>query len=155
MLPKDITQASYTPTQELEHGLQVIMETQSWIADLNSNGDRIRQQGRLGPDQVSTYAFAMLDEIHELAKKLGWKPWKTQPDITPEYLEDLADEFADILAFQGYLILGLNAMGITPEMLAYAYRNKSIINKDTLSGAKLRQDGDGNGVYRAITENAV
>lgn len=43
-------------------------------------------------EMVSTYAFALCDEVHELAKELQWKSWKPRrPVDNKQTLGELAD----------------------------------------------------------------
>ena len=54
--------------------------------------------------QVMLACFALQGEVFELAQELGWKDWKENPEMTDEQRKIIAEEFADILAFLGYLM---------------------------------------------------
>lgn len=76
--------------------------------------------------QIGYAAFVLNGEIHELADKVGFKIWKDTPELTDDQLADIADEFADIMAFLGQLmVMVCNRTGLTPADFAEAYRNKS------------------------------
>jgi|GEM_PF-3794302 len=77
-------------------------------------------------DAVRSYTLALMVELAEFIQELDWKPWKDKQINA----ERVADEFADILAFMGILIVYLDRMGIPPGMLARQYREKSKVNID-------------------------
>jgi NTP pyrophosphatase (non-canonical NTP hydrolase) len=81
--------------------------------------------------QVTTYFLAMMVEVGELVQELNWKPWKETFEPDPK---KVADEFADILAFLGLILVYLRAHGITPFDLADAYETKTRTNIDRFSG---------------------
>lgn len=112
--------ADFMGAQILAEGLSVIGDTQELVSGLVPGATNTP----LSQSQVSTYILALLQEVHEFGNELGWKPWKVN-DFDPE---KAADEFADILAFLGLFVHLLEKGGVTPEMLANAYRKKSINN---------------------------
>jgi hypothetical protein len=81
-------------------------------------------------DAIRSYSLALMIEIAEFVQTLDWKPWKTK-SVDPDRV---VDEFADILAFLGVILLQLEAMGITPGMLARGYTQKSIVNIERFLG---------------------
>jgi hypothetical protein len=83
-------------------------------------------------DALRTYILAMMIETAEFCQTLPWKPWKDGAIDK----ERTADEFADILAFMGVILVHLNRMGITPAMLGEAYRKKSVVNIQRFLGDK-------------------
>lgn len=75
------------------------------------------------PENVRWVFLALVDEAMELAKELGWKPWK------PGQVHDrakLLDEWADLFAFFGSATaVVMSAANVGPEELAAAYRAKT------------------------------
>lgn len=75
--------------------------------------------------QIVEAAYAMIEEVHELVKEVGWKSWKANPVITDELVKRITDEYADVLAFQGLLThLIMLRTGINAIELAEAYESK-------------------------------
>lgn len=112
--------ANYYGAQVLAEGLDVLCGTQEDVSGLVPGAT----DTPMTQDQVATYTLALLQEVHEFGNELGWKPWK-ENGFNPERA---ADEFADILAFLGLFIHLLDQSGVSPQMLADAYRKKSINN---------------------------
>lgn len=84
------------------------------------------------PADVATFSFAMVDEVTELAKELGWKPWKS---AQVHDRERILDEYADVVAFFGTLTnLVMRATGATAEDLAEAYARKTEVNRSRFRG---------------------
>ena len=93
-------------------------------------------------DAVRSYALALMIEVAEFTQELDWKPWKTKQLVDQERV---ADEFADILAFLGIILIYLDRMGISPSVLARAYNHKSKINIDRfISRHSATAPADGN-----------
>jgi hypothetical protein len=66
-------------------------------------------------------AWALTEELHELLRAVGWKPWKEAPPLDPA---EVMYENGDVLAFLGNIlryILALPGAGIRPHELADAY----------------------------------
>lgn len=82
-------------------------------------------------DAIRTYVLALFVELGEFLQELDWKPWKTKGAISAG---KVADEFADILAFLGVVLVQLEHLGISEDMLANAYREKSIVNVERFLG---------------------
>lgn len=81
-------------------------------------------------DAVRTYTLALMVEVAEWVQTLDYKPWKNsdlQSDLR-ESKERVADEFADILAFLGILVVYMEQFGINTEDIAAAYAAKSAEN---------------------------
>jgi NTP pyrophosphatase (non-canonical NTP hydrolase) len=81
-------------------------------------------------EAVTTYAYGLIEEIHETVREIGWKPWK---DPTPPNTGRVVEEFADVLAFLGILTINLaGACNLTPLELiwkvAEQYEKTSAVN---------------------------
>jgi NTP pyrophosphatase (non-canonical NTP hydrolase) len=83
------------------------------------------------PDQIRTYFLALNVELMELLQELSWKPWKNYKEPNQK---KVAEEFADILAFLGVIIIYLDRMGVPTEVLASAYARKSMVNIERMLG---------------------
>jgi dimeric dUTPase (all-alpha-NTP-PPase superfamily) len=119
----------YRVAEALTRGLAVLEEVQAMVS-LPVPG-AIPAPGELPTkDAVRTYTLAMIVEIAEWVQTLDYKPWKNH-DATSYITEEenvVAEEFADILAFLGVLVLYMHRFGITPAMIAQAYVQKSKVN---------------------------
>ncbi len=116
--------------QELVEGLSNALALMALNQKTISAGDPecIPAEGHLpSKDAVRSYTLALMVETAEFIQELDWKPWKDKAKVDTGRV---ADEFADILAFMGILILYLDRMGIPPGMLARQYRDKSKVNID-------------------------
>lgn len=116
--------------QELVDGLSNALALIALNQKTISTGDSecIPADGHLpSKGAVRSYALALMVETAEFIQELDWKPWKNGKKVDRNRV---ADEFADILAFLGILILYLDRMGIPPGMLANQYREKSKVNID-------------------------
>ena len=92
-------------------------------------------------DQIARTCFALSGEIFELAQKLGWKTWKAAPKLTQKAIDDIAEEYADILAWQGLLtLLVCERTGLTTDELEIAYWNKTEKNMQRFEGTS-EEDG--------------
>lgn len=78
------------------------------------------------PDVLRTYVLALMVEAGEFIQTLDWKPWRKNEGLGD--LEKTADEFADIVAFVGMIMLILNDMGLDSRELAKAYMRKEHVN---------------------------
>lgn len=74
----------------------------------------------LSKDMIRTYFLAMIVEMGELLQTLDWKPWKDKKVNVAETKE----EFADVIAFLGVILVYLSKMGVDPRDLAAAYIKK-------------------------------
>ena len=83
------------------------------------------------PDQLRTYFMALVVETSELLQELNWKPWKRDKAISSVRV---ADEFADILAFLGIILVYLQRLGISLDELTAAYESKTEVNIDRFLG---------------------
>jgi len=112
--------------ERLAEGLRVLADTQrdvgsvepAWVTDVN-------------PEYVRTTFLALIVELSELLQEFNWKPWKAPREVN---LDRMVDEFADVLAFLGYIIMWLGYMGADTGDLARGYRRKTAINYQRLSG---------------------
>lgn len=100
-------------------------------------------------ENIAIYSFAMIDEITELAKEIGWKPWKDRPVIDEAQSQKIIEEFADVTAF--YFLLANFVMIMTDSSiddLMGAYYYKSLKNILRLSGETSEPGYNGSGVDR-------
>lgn len=87
------------------------------------------------PEFVRTTFLALIKEVAELMDWFDWKPWKVGPvGYTEGGKLEAAEEFADVLAFLGYIVLFLDKRGIQPSALAAAYVRKTAVNHRRLGG---------------------
>lgn len=97
---------------------------------------RTRIEGRetgANKNAVRTVAFALIVEITELAQKVGWKPWKIDPEPSRE---DILDEFADVTAYFGTLAgIVMSRTGCSIQDLETAYMVKHARNWERFSGS--------------------
>lgn len=110
----------------LAEGLLALTNTQRGVSSLVENFE-----GTPTKEQIASTVLAMIVETSELGQELNWKPWKKVKDID---VARVTDEFADILAFLGLLMVHLQRMGIEPGHLAEAYRKKTKVNLSRLKG---------------------
>lgn len=114
-------------TDFLAEAIRILAETQAEVSDFVPGATNMP----ISPEQVRTYAFALISEVTELANAIGWKPWKQLGEILEpvEGRERVIDEMADILAFLGLLMYYLTeGFGITPAEIADKYHAKSMTN---------------------------
>jgi NTP pyrophosphatase (non-canonical NTP hydrolase) len=122
-----------TAVCDLALGLGVLVDTQSVV----SAGVPGAVTAEVTPDQVRTYAFALISEVVELCdakdgKGLGWKPWATPKPVDPQYV---AHEVADVLAFLGLILrYAMVSANLSVMDLAEAYRDKTGINVARIAG---------------------
>jgi dimeric dUTPase (all-alpha-NTP-PPase superfamily) len=128
---KSLIQSLYTQEPlDLALGLSFLANVQAVVS--KSVQDAIPEINELpSKDSIRTYVLAMIVELAEFVQTLDWKPWKNKRDI--DYARVL-DEFADVLAFQGILILYMNRMGLASMDIAEAYNRKSIVNMQRFLG---------------------
>lgn len=110
---------------DLEKGLQVLADVQWGIGKLVPGW----VEGE--PEFIRTTFLALTAEIYELLEHFNWRQWKDATEFDPVAA---ADEFADVLAFLGYVVIFLNQKGVSTAELARAYRLKSDINWQRLVG---------------------
>ncbi len=114
----------------LEDGLSLLYAVQVVTSSLNPD---CIPDVNIEPtsDQIRTYFLALIGETYELMNELNWKPWKK-----PKQVDQLRviDEFADILAFLGIIIVYMDRMGISPHSLATGYSTKTRVNIDRFLG---------------------
>ena len=92
-------------------------------------------------DAVRTYTLAMMVEIAEWVQTVGWKPWKDNDSDSHlrEHSSVVAEEFADILAFLGILMIYMDNWNIDAIELADAYLAKSVVNMERITN-NLREE---------------
>ena len=115
---------------DVKAGLRGLLRMQSEVSaghppDIPEPGEEA------SPEQIRSVMLALSVELAELTQELDWKPWKQKERVD---VEKVCDEFADVLAFLGLLVVYLGRLGATPEMLARAYRLKSALNIARLNG---------------------
>jgi hypothetical protein len=106
--------------QAIEHGLATLQQVQSVVSAPGLPADE-------SPIALlRTYVLALFVELGEFINETPWKPWRKK---TVHY-EDAGEEFADILAFLGVILLLLPEVfpELTPQRLAAMYIDKSILN---------------------------
>lgn len=128
---------SFKESLEGHRGDQAIDNITAALYDLGSIQSRVSSVvpgcitgGTPTKDQIRTYGLAMMIEMAEFIQTLDWKPWKQKTIDRPVVI----DEFADILAFMGIIILYLKELGITPLDLAQGYQKKSVTNINRFLG---------------------
>jgi len=111
-------------------GLMMLKSVQEITSDLNP--DCIPPHGELPTaDQIRTYALALMIETGEFTQELNWKPWKKEKRID---LDRIADEFADMLAFIGIILVYLERLGVDPQMITNQYIHKTNVNVQRFLG---------------------
>ena len=92
-------------------------------------------EDRNSKDAVRTYTLAMMVEIAEWVQTVDWKPWKDHntDSFLREHSSIVAEEFADILAFLGILMIYMDNWNIDAQDLADAYLVKSVTNMDRIT----------------------
>lgn len=120
---------------EISEGLERLKEMQRVVS---AQVPGFVHRDKVENDAVAITAFALMGEVFELAQELGWKRWKENPELTDEKRREIAEEFADILAFLGLLTyLVCKRANLTPDDLERAYWEKTEKNLrrfDGLSG---------------------
>jgi NTP pyrophosphatase (non-canonical NTP hydrolase) len=109
--------------------------------DVNFN----RPQDINGSKEALNVAFtSLMVELGELAQELDIKPWKIRN--TPPDPAKVAEEFADVIAFFGVLMINvIEQVGIDPSGFAWSFIEKTETN---IQRAKGRVEGykPGNGI---------
>jgi hypothetical protein len=119
-------------TAELARGLEALIWFQEWSTSIYSErmppnpgaegGDhKVTAQRPATKEQWVMEAWALTEELHELLREVGWKPWKVTlpPDPAKVMYEN-----ADVLAFVGNIlryIVALPGASIRPHELADAF----------------------------------
>lgn len=120
--------------EALAIALETLAESQKLI-----KVDKDSWEAKPSKDNIRQYSLAMIDEVLEYIRELGWKDWKLPrvPDPTR-----VVDEFADILAFMGVLLqYGIELTGTTVGDFAEAYRRKTLVNIERINEAKVEGYG--------------
>lgn len=110
---------------KLSMGLEELLNAQEYISGLVG---AVNTDATVSDEQLRNVVLSLVVEIVELLNEFNWKPWKITRQSVHE--RKVQDEFADILAFIGLLMVYLQRYGITPTMLSRAYIQKSLINID-------------------------
>jgi NTP pyrophosphatase (non-canonical NTP hydrolase) len=110
-------------------GLYALMNTQLHVSAVVGAIPPLHQSA--SPDQIRTYFLALIREVSELLEEFNWKPWKAEKEINTE---KIAEEFADVLAFLGILLVYAQCVGVFPSMLGRAYADKTAKNVSRFNG---------------------
>jgi NTP pyrophosphatase (non-canonical NTP hydrolase) len=91
---------------------------------------------------ITDYSFALCEEVHEVARELGWKAWKENrvPDT-----DRVIEEFADVMAFVGVLLINAAERCDIPapifaELIADQYGKTSANNIRRFENGKEKTD---------------
>lgn len=85
---------------DLFKGLKVLYNVQQIVSGIQPESlDGSRQT-------ILNYMFALNEEVHELGREIGIKPWKNKKEDIDH--EAVMKEFSDILAFLGILLININ-----------------------------------------------
>jgi len=120
-----MTLVNSSKVEKLAEGLKVLDDVQSVI------GSAIPGWVEGDPEFIRTSWLALIVELSELLQLFNWKQWKDP--IAPD-LPRMADEFADVLAFFGYLVVYLRLAGLDSVDLGKAYAHKTNVNSRRLAG---------------------
>ena len=104
-----------------------MVETQMELSAM-VDGERLS----IHKENPAIYFAAMMTEAGELLNHFNWKPWKQE---RPVEVEDMAEEWADVLAF--FLVLTafvMEATGLRAEELMDYHRFKTAVNMDRFTG---------------------
>lgn len=114
--------------KDVKYGLQALADTQKIVSGMVKGAITEDSPTK---DQLCVYFLALIRELTELLNELNWKPWKNE--FTPN-APKVIDEFADILAFQGLIIVYLEKLGISQTDLANGYAMKTRVNIERFRG---------------------
>lgn len=116
----------------LTGGLQALRDTQEVVSAMVP--DTVPASGEFTKPIVTATALSMIMEVCELVNEhIPWKPWKPAKPL--ENPEKAMDEFADILAFLGLMIVIMERRtGCTVADLVEAYKKKTVVNMNRFSG---------------------
>lgn len=88
-------------------------------------------------DNFRAYTLALIVEISEFAQEFDYKSWSNNSNLLrvkdSSSKERVLDEFADILAFLGVLLVYMERMGFSTRAIAEAYAYKTKVNMERLS----------------------
>lgn len=112
---------------QLDQGLSLLHSVQDSVS-----APLLRDEASIH-DYLRTYSLALFIELGEFINELAWKPWKPGKKVD---IAKVQDEFADILAFLGVILVLLIRLHpeITTNTLATAYITKSRINVARFTG---------------------
>jgi NTP pyrophosphatase (non-canonical NTP hydrolase) len=114
---------------DLENGFRALQTIQRVVSGAVP-GAIPGPEDRNTKDAVRTYTLAMMVEIAEWVQTVDWKPWKNHDADShlKEHSSIVAEEFADILAFLGILMIYMDNWNIDATEVAEAYLAKSEVN---------------------------
>lgn len=117
-----------TVARDLANGLDALVTVQKLVSAPVPGAIPVGTQ-RPSKDAVRTYTLALMVEVAEWVQTLDYKAWHPGSEAKlRESNERVADEWADILAFIGILVVYMEQLGIETEDLAEAYVRKSAVN---------------------------
>jgi NTP pyrophosphatase (non-canonical NTP hydrolase) len=118
---------------DLADGLHVLLKVQRRVS--SEVPGCIPPEGQW-PDRhaLAEYSLALVDEVLELVRELPtYKRWKLRTGEVD--VERIVDEFADVLAFVGIMLVYLKSgAGINVADLAEAYAEKTRVNVERIAG---------------------
>ena len=122
----------------LARGLKVL-----WSTQRVASSPMLRESTK-NMEYMRVYCLALLVEVGEFVNELAWKPWKPNKKVD---IVKLQEEFADILAFLGIILVLLSRIHpeINPSTLADAYVTKTTLNIARISGQVEGYEGVGHG----------
>lgn len=115
---------SWVLRHELHQGLGMLWEMQTAVSAPLLRGAVTKSEVIA---HLRTYTLALFIEVGEFVNELAWKPWKPNKPVD---LARVLDEFADILAFIGVIMVLLIRLypSISTQTIADAYITKTQAN---------------------------
>jgi NTP pyrophosphatase (non-canonical NTP hydrolase) len=115
-------------SEEVGRALELLMTVQRAVSSIAPGA--VPEVGKtVSKEQMRSHALALVVEVAEFIQTIDWKPWT--PGEFAKFkgsVERTTDEFADILAFLGLIVLYLENMGVSPYDLSDAYVAKTKVN---------------------------
>jgi len=88
-------------------------------------------------ENFRTYILALLVEVSEFAQEFDYKSWSSRSNLLgikeTSSPDRVLDEFADILAFLGVILVYMQRLGFSTRDIAEAYAFKTRVNMQRLS----------------------
>lgn len=123
----------YTAARDIANGLDALVKMQRLVSAPVPGAIPVGTQ-HPSKDAVRTYTLALMVEVAEWVQTLDYKAW--HPGSVAELRESkerVTDEWADVLAFIGILLVQMEQLGIETEDLAEAYVRKSAVNIERIT----------------------
>lgn len=135
-LPTEVTNIFFEPSVAIDQVFSVLIDTQLAV---NANDPEAFEPT---DENVTSWLYAICEEIHEAGRELVWKPWKSDKSAMSD--QRFVEEMADVLAFVGNLMVtAANRLEVDPkelgrriarEYVAVSMRNAEKLDRE----AKLR-----------------